>query len=247
MLARILIIENQEPLTLLIRNDFEAAGYKVDSAGRGDDVETWLGENATDIVVLDSALPGLAGSDLCRRLRARPDNLRPPIITLVAHCEEGLRGLHSAADDFLVKPFSVPHLLARVGALLRRARPDYAKPILRAADVELDHACRRVTRATREVRLGPTEFRLLEFLMRSPGRVFSRKELRDGIWGPTANIGVRTVDAHIGRLRSALSIGNRTDSVITVRGAGYAFRKKPILRKANQLPISDMEADHACN
>ena len=230
MLARILIVEDEEPLALLMRYNFEAAGYKVDAVGRGDDAETWLRENAPDLVVLDSMLPGLSGSDLCRKLRARSDKAQMPIITLVAHDEEGLGGLDTGADDFVVKPFSVSELLARVRALLRRVRPTHVATILRAADVELDRECHRVTRANREIQLGPTEFRLLEFLMQTPGPVFSREQLLEAVWGPNANVEVRTVDVHIGRLRKALKIGNRADPVRTVRGAGYAFREEQYLR-----------------
>ncbi len=230
MPVRILIVEHEEPLALLMQRNLEAAGYKVDAVKRDDDFETCLRESVPDLVVLDSPPRERTGSDLCSRVRAYADIVPMPIITLVARDEDGVRGLDAGADDFVVKPLSVPELLARVRALLRRVAPTRAAAILRAADVELDRECHRVTRAKRELQLGPTEFRLLEFLMRSPGRVFSREQVLRGVWGPNANIDLRTVDVHIGRLRRALNIGNRTDSVRTVRGAGYAFKQKQSFR-----------------
>jgi two-component system, OmpR family, phosphate regulon response regulator PhoB len=226
MLARILIVETEAPLARLMRRNLEGAGYQVDAVARDADADICLRESAPDLVVLDAPPPDTSGDDLCTRVRSYADKVPMPIIALVSHDADGLRGLDAGADDFIVKPLSAPHLLARVRALLRRARPTHAGPILRVADVELDRECHRATRANRDLHLGPTEFRLLEFLMRSPERVFSREELLAGIWGQT-NIDVRTIDVHIGRLRSALNIGNRPDPVRTVRGAGYAFKQEP--------------------
>jgi two-component system phosphate regulon response regulator PhoB len=170
-------------------------------------------------------LPGLSGIELCRRLRARPETERLPIIMLTARGEEGerIRGLSVGADDYVVKPFSIPELMARVRAILRRARPELVSTLLRAGDIELDRETHRVRRSGREIHLGPTEFRLLEFLMQSPGRVFSREQLLDGVWGHDVYVDERTVDVHIGRLRKAVNTGSSVDPIRTVRGAGYAF------------------------
>jgi two-component system, OmpR family, phosphate regulon response regulator PhoB len=226
--ARILIVEDEEPLTLLLRYNLEAEGYEVDIAARGDDAEIKLKESPPDLVLLDWMLPGLSGIELCRRVRARTDTERMPIIMLTARGEESerVRGLAIGADDYIVKPFSVPELLARIRALLRRAKPGQVATVLRLGDVELDRETRRVLRAGRDVHLGPTEFRLLEFLMQSPGRVFSREQLLNGVWGRDIYIDERTVDVHVGRLRRALNRGRSTDPIHTVRGGGYAFDER---------------------
>ena len=223
--ARILIVEDEEPLTLLLRYNLEAEGYRVDVAARGDDAEIRLKEGLPDLVVLDWMLPGVSGIELCRRLRAHSDTERLPIIMLTARGEESerVRGLATGADDYLVKPFSVPELLARVKALLRRANPGRIISLLQIGDLELDRDRRRVSRAGRDVHLGPTEFRLLEHLMQSAGRVFSRGQLLDGVWGRDVYIDERTVDVHVGRLRRALNRGGAPDPIRTVRGGGYAF------------------------
>jgi two-component system phosphate regulon response regulator PhoB len=162
---------------------------------------------------------------LCRRLRARPQTQSLPIIMLTARGEESerVRGLATGADDYIVKPFSVPELLARVRALLRRASPERVALVLTIGDLELDREKKRVSRANQPVDLGPTEFRLLEYLMERPGRVFSREQLLDGVWGSDVYIDERTVDVHVGRLRKALNRGHATDPIRTVRGAGYSL------------------------
>jgi len=228
MTARIMIVEDEEPLTLLLRYNLEAEGYAVDTAARGDEAEVKLKEAAPDLVVLDWMLPGMSGIELCRRLRARAETERLPIIMLTARGEESerIRGLATGADDYIVKPFSVPELVARIRALLRRAKPERVASKLSAGDLELDRETRRVSRATREVHLGPTEFRLLEFLMQSPGRVFSREQLLDGVWGRDVYIDERTVDVHVGRLRRALNRGRVSDPIRTVRGTGYSFDER---------------------
>ena len=213
--ARILIVEDEEPLTLLLRYNLEAEGYQVDVAARGDEAEIRLRESPPDLVVLDWMLPGISGIELCRRLRSRSDTERLPIIILTARGEESerVRGLATGADDYIVKPFSVPELLARVKALLRRTNPARVASLLRIGDVELDRDRRRVSRGGREVHLGPTEFRLLEYLMQSAGRVFSRNQLLDGVWGRDVYIDERTVDVHVGRLRRALNRGGAADPI----------------------------------
>ena len=223
--TRVLIVEDEEPLTLLLRYNLEAEGYEVDSVARGDEAEIRLREQVPDLVLLDWMLPGLSGIELCRRIRARRETERLPIIMLTARGEEGdrVRGLATGADDYIVKPFSVPELLARVRALLRRAKPAHVANLLTAGDIELDRETHRVRRAGKELHLGPTEFRLLEFLMQSPGRVFTREQLLDGVWGNDVYIDERTVDVHVGRLRKALNRPRKPDPIRTVRGAGYSF------------------------
>jgi two-component system phosphate regulon response regulator PhoB len=228
MPARILIVEDEEPLTLLLRYNLEAAGYEVDATARGDEAELKLQEKAPDLVVLDWMLPGTSGIEICRRLRASAATAKLPIIMLTARGEESdrVRGLEVGADDYIVKPFSVPELLARVAALLRRAKPERVGAVLKAGDIELDRERRRVMRNGHEMALGPTEFRLLEFLMERPGRVYSREQLLDGVWGSEVYIDERTVDVHVGRLRKALSPGGEADPIRTVRGSGYAFDER---------------------
>jgi two-component system, OmpR family, phosphate regulon response regulator PhoB len=228
MTPRILIVEDEEPLTLLLRYNLEAEGYAVDAAARGDEAEIKLQESAPDLVVLDWMLPGLSGIELCRRLRARAETERLPIIMLTARGEESerLRGLATGADDYIVKPFSVPEFLARIRALLRRSKPERLAAVLNAGDIALDRERRRVFRGEREVALGPTEFRLLEFLMQNPGRVYAREQLLDGVWGRDIYIDERTVDVHVGRLRKALNRGRSSDPIRTVRGSGYSFDER---------------------
>jgi two-component system phosphate regulon response regulator PhoB len=222
---KILVVEDEAPLALLLSYNLEADGYSVERVERGDEAELRLAETLPDLVILDWMLPGVSGLEICRRLRAREATRSLPVIMLTARGEEAerVRGLSVGADDYVVKPFSVPELMARVRALLRRARPERIANRLTAGDLDLDRETHRVRRATREIHLGPTEFRLLEYLMEKPGRVFSRTQLLDGVWGLSVEIDERTVDVHVGRLRKALSRGNERDPVRTVRGAGYAF------------------------
>ena len=225
MSARILIVEDEEPLTMLLRYNLESEGYEVEIAARGDDAETRLRESTPDLIVLDWMLLGLSGIELCRRLRARPETRQLPIIMLTARGEESekVRGLAIGADDYIVKPFSVPELLARVRALLRRASPERVATVLQIGDIELDRDKKRVVRSGRPVELGPTEYRLLEFLMERPGRVFSRQQLLDGVWGSDVYVDERTVDVHVGRLRKTINRGHAADPIRTVRGTGYAL------------------------
>ena len=225
MNPRILIVEDEEALSLLLRYNLETAGYEVETVARGDDADVRFRERVPDLVILDWMLPGLSGIELCRRLRSRPESRQVPIIMLTARGEETerVRGLATGADDYVVKPFSVPELLARVSALLRRASPERVADVLAFGDVAIDREKKRVTRAGRAVDLGPTEFRLLEFFMERPGRVFSREQLLDGVWGSDIYIDERTVDVHVGRLRKALNRGSEADPIRTVRGSGYAL------------------------
>jgi two-component system phosphate regulon response regulator PhoB len=228
MNPNILIVEDEEALTLLLRYNLEAAGYDVDTVARGDDADVRLKETAPDLVILDWMLPGLSGIELCRRLRAQPETRQLPIIMLTARGEESerIRGLATGADDYIVKPFSVPELVARVNALLRRAAPERLADVLSFGEVAIDREKKRVSRAGRTVELGPTEYRLLEFLMERPGRVFSREQLLDGVWGSDVYIDERTVDVHVGRLRKSLNRGDEADPIRTVRGSGYALNDR---------------------
>jgi two-component system phosphate regulon response regulator PhoB len=228
MKPRVLIVEDEPALNLLLRYNLESEGFDVDIVERGDEAEMRVAEAAPDLVILDWMLPGVSGIEVCRRLRARPETKHLPILMLTARGEESerVRGLGAGADDYVVKPFSLPELLARVHALLRRAKPEQTMRVLKSGDIELDRERKRVHRSGRELHLGPTEFRLLEFLMVSPGRVFTREQLLDSVWGREAYIDERTVDVHVGRLRKALSRGRETDPIRTVRGSGYSFNER---------------------
>lgn len=235
MSANVLVVEDEEPLSLLLRYNLEAEGFTVNCVHRGDDAEVAVSEDPPDLIVLDWMLPGISGLELCRRLRSNRETRSIPVLLLTARGEEAdrIRGLTTGADDYVVKPFSVPELMARIRAILRRSNPERIADILSVNDIELDREAHRVKRNGREVRLGPTEFRLLEFLMESPGRVFSRAQLLDGVWGRDVYVDERTVDVHIGRLRKAINRGKEEDPVRTVRGAGYALGDKYIQEKAN--------------
>ncbi len=228
MPARILIIEDDEAITTLVRYNLEAEGFLVDAVSSGDDAESALKDAPPDLVVLDWMLPGVSGLELCRRLRAAKETRATPILMLTARGEESdrVRGLMTGADDYVVKPFSPGELTARVKSLLRRANPEQLADILSVGDVEMDRIAHRVRRGVREVNMGPTEYRLLEFFMQNPGRVFNRSQLLDGVWGRDVYVDERTVDVHIGRLRKCLIRGRERDPVRTVRGSGYAFGER---------------------
>jgi len=228
MSAKVLIVEDEQPLAELLRYNLEAEGFRVSHAESGEEAEIMVSEELPDLMVLDWMLPSVSGIELCRRMRSRPETRAVPIVMLTARGEEAdrIRGLSTGADDYVVKPFSLPELMARVKAILRRASPERTADVLRVADIELDRAAHKVSRGLREVRLGPTEFRLLEFLMENPGRVLSRPQLLDGVWGRDAFVDERTVDVHIGRLRKSLIRGKERDPIRTVRGAGYVFGER---------------------
>lgn len=227
MAARVLVTEDEATLAELLRYNLEAEGFTVLRARTGEEAEVLVAEERPDLVILDWMLPGVSGIEICRRLRARPETRAIPIIMLTARAEEAdrIRGLSTGADDYIVKPFSLPELMARVRAILRRAAPNRVADILKVNDLELDRAAHRVTRGGRPVQLGPTEYRLLEFLMESAGRVLSRAQLLDGVWGREAEVDERTVDVHIGRLRKGLNTDSEDDVIRTVRGAGYVLEE----------------------
>jgi two-component system phosphate regulon response regulator PhoB len=222
---RILVVEDELPLATLLVYNLEAEGYQVEHVDNGDEAELRIAESPPDLLLLDWMLPGVSGLEICRRLRSRDIARDMPIIMLTARGEEGerVRGLSVGADDYVVKPFSTPELMARVRALLRRARPERVASKLTAGDIDLDRDTRRVRRGGREIHLGPTEFRLLEYFIEKPGRVFTRGQLLDSVWGMSAEIDERTVDVHVGRLRKALIRGRERDPIRTVRGSGYSF------------------------
>jgi len=229
MSPHILVVEDDAAIAEVVGYNLTAEGYRVDVAATGEEAEMQVEEDRFDLIVLDWMLPGLSGIEFCRRLRRRDATRGVPVLMLTARGEEGdrVRGLATGADDYVVKPFSVPELVARVKALLRRAAPSRIADTLQARDIVLDRTAHRVTRREREVRLGPTEFRLLAFFMENMGRVLSRQQLLDGVWGRDAFIDGRTVDVHVGRLRKALIRGADSDPIRTVRGAGYAFEDSP--------------------
>ena len=222
---RILVVEDDTSIAYLLVYNLEADGYQVEHVDNGDEAELRISETPPDLLILDWMLPGVSGIEICRRVRARENTRDIPVIMLTARGEESerVRGLSVGADDYVVKPFSTPELMARVRALLRRARPERVSSILTLGDIDLDRDARRVRRAGREIHLGPTEFRLLEYFMEKPGRVFSRGQLVENIWSGSVDIDERTVDVHVGRLRKALIRGREKDPIRTVRGTGYSF------------------------
>ncbi len=225
MPAKILVVEDESSLAELIKYNLEAEGYDVTHAGDGEEAELMLSEQSFDLAILDWMIPKISGIELCRRLRKRTDTSNLPILLLTARGEEAdrVRGLTTGADDYVTKPFSVQELMARIKALLRRASPERMSDILVSGEIVLDRQAHKVTRGAREIRLGPTEYRMLEVFMESPRRVLSRGQLLDRVWGQTSEIDERTVDVHIGRLRKSLIRGNEHDPIRTVRGAGYVF------------------------
>ncbi|HPG88103.1 MAG TPA: phosphate regulon transcriptional regulator PhoB [Hyphomicrobium sp.] len=225
MPAKVLVIEDDETIVTMLEYNLKASGFEVVTAASSEEGELILSEQLVDLVILDWMLPDMSGIELCGRLRRTGKFPRIPIVMLTARGEEAdrVRGFSNGADDYVVKPFSVPELMARVKALLRRSAPNRVSEILAVGDISLDREAHRVTRSTREISLGPTEYRLLEVLLESAGRVLSRNQLIDRVWGTTADIDERTIDVHVGRLRKALVRGNELDPIRTVRGAGYSF------------------------
>ena len=221
----VLIVEDEAALCTLLRYNLEREGYRVFEATNGDEAMIVAEEISPDLIVLDWMLPEISGIEVCRRLRARGESRNVPIIMLTARGEESdrIRGLDTGADDYIVKPFSMPEFLARSRAVMRRIRPGLVEDVLARGAITMERSSHRVRRANREIHLGPTEYRILERLMQSPGRVFSREQLLDIIWGTDVYVEARTVDVHIGRLRKALNQTGEPDPIRTVRSAGYSF------------------------
>ena len=225
MAVQVMIVEDEAALLELLRYNFEKAGYSVEAVTQGDVAEDRLKETLPDLLILDWMLPGLSGIELCRRLRQKPRTQGLPLIMLTARREEAdrLRGFENGADDYVVKPFSLNELLARASSLLHRVSPTLVSEVIRVGDIELDRRAMSVKRAGQSVHLGATDYRLLEFMMRAPGRVFTREQLLDGVWGGESEIDDRTVDVHIGRLRKALLKACESDPIRTVRSSGYSL------------------------
>jgi two-component system phosphate regulon response regulator PhoB len=223
----VLVAEDESALVTLLRYNLEREGYRVLDTQDGEEALLIASEEKPDVIILDWMMPQLSGIEVCRRLRQRQETRNVPIVMLTARGEETdrIRGLDTGADDYLVKPFSTAEFTARVKALLRRAKPEVLSSVLKVGDIVLDRETHRVYRSKNEIHLGPTEFRLLEFMMRHPGRVFSRGQLLDNVWGETIYIDERTVDVHVGRLRKAVNNGRMPDVIRTIRGAGYAIRE----------------------
>jgi two-component system, OmpR family, phosphate regulon response regulator PhoB len=226
----VLVVEDEPALATLLRYNLEKEGFAVAEAHDGEEALLQLSERTPDAILLDWMLPQVSGLEICRRIRRTPQWRGLPVIMLTAKGEEvdRVRGLEGGADDYVVKPFGVTELLARLKAVMRRARPSVGTETLRYADLQMDLASHRVTREGTAVHLGPTEFRLLRVLLERPGRVFSREQLLDAVWGRDSEIEPRTVDVHIRRLRKALNESGRRDLIRTVRAAGYALDRETI-------------------
>ena len=225
MTPYVLVVEDEDSLATLLQYNLQKEGYDVALAGDGEEALLLVDERLPDLVVLDWMLPKVSGIEVCRRLRQRNETRNVPIIMLTARGEETdrIRGLDTGADDYVVKPFSMTELTARIRAVLRRIRPGLAEDRVRRGDLLIDRVAHRVKRAGQEIHLGPTEFRLLDYLMQHPGRVFSREQLLDAVWGSDVYVEARTVDVHIGRLRKALGVSETDDPIRTVRSAGYSL------------------------
>ena len=221
----ILVMEDEDALATLLQYNLEKEGYDVTVAADGEEGLLQVDERLPDMVLLDWMLPKLSGIEVCRRLRGRAETRNLPIIMLTARGEETdrVRGLDTGADDYMTKPFSMTELTARIRAVLRRIRPGLADDRINHADIVIDRVAHRVRRAGKEVHLGPTEFRLLDHLMKHPGRVFSREQLLDAVWGSDVYVEARTVDVHVGRLRKALNVEGTVNPIRTVRSAGYSL------------------------
>ncbi len=221
----VLIVEDEAPLVTLLRYNLEKEGFEVCSAGDGEEALVQIAERKPDILLLDWMLPHVSGIEVCRQIRRAPQTRALPVIMLTARGEEldRVRGLNSGADDYITKPFSLAELTARLRSVIRRAQPNSADETLQFGEVAIDVGAHRVTRAGKPIHLGPTEFRLLLYLMRHPGRVFSREQLLDAVWGHDVYVEPRTVDVHIRRLRKAINADGGEDIVRTVRSAGYSL------------------------
>jgi two-component system, OmpR family, phosphate regulon response regulator PhoB len=221
----VLVMEDEDALATLLQYNLEKEGYRVVVAGDGEEGLVQIDERLPDLVLLDWMLPKVSGIEVCRRIRGRPETRNLPIIMLTARGEETdrVRGLDTGADDYLTKPFSMTELIARIRAVLRRIRPGLADDRINHGDIVIDRVAHRVRRAGKEIHLGPTEFRLLDHFMQHPGRVFSREQLLDAVWGSDVYVEARTVDVHVGRLRKALSVEGTANPIRTVRSAGYSL------------------------
>jgi two-component system phosphate regulon response regulator PhoB len=221
----ILVVEDEAPLLTLLRYNLEKQGFRVEEAADGQEALMRVAEAKPDLILLDWMLPALSGLEVCRQIRRRPATRDLPIIMVTARTEDqdAVRALDTGADDYIAKPFAMEALLARIRALLRRSGAVPVKGRLSWQDIVMDQDAHRVTRGGRALHLGPTEYRLLEFFLQHPGRVFSREQLLDAVWGRDIHVEPRTVDVHIRRLRKAVNGDGETDVIRTVRSAGYAL------------------------
>ena len=226
----VLVVEDEASLAMMLRYNLEKQGFRVEEAVDGQEAITRIAESPPDIVLLDWMLPVMSGIEVCRQIRRRPASRDLPVIMVTARTEDqdAVRGLNTGADDYITKPFSMEALLARMRALLRRAGTAPAHEQLGFHDIVMDLAAHRVQRNGRPIHLGPTEYRLLEFLMQHPRRVFSREELLNAVWGRDIHVELRTVDVHIRRLRRSINGEGELDVVRTVRAAGYALDTEPV-------------------
>lgn len=222
----VLIAEDEKAVAELLRYNLEREGYDTAVAPDGDEAMLLLEERVPDLVLLDWMLPKVPGIEVCRRIRSMSETANLPVIMLTARSEETdrIRGLDTGADDYVTKPFSTTELMARVRAVLRRIRPALVDDRVTVGDIAIDRTTHTVSRNGEEIHLGPTEFRLLDYFIQHPGRVFSREQLLDGVWGSDVYVEVRTVDVHVGRLRKALMSKGGDDPIRTVRAAGYSLR-----------------------
>lgn len=225
----VLIVEDEAPLLTLLRYNLEKQGFRVDEAADGQEALLRVAEARPDVMLLDWMLPALSGIEVCRQLRRRTETRDLPIIMVTARTEDqdAVRALDIGADDYIAKPFAIEHVIARIRALLRRSGRVASKGSLAYADLAMDQDAHRVTRAGRPLHLGPTEYRLLEFFLQHPGRVFAREQLLDAVWGRDIHVEPRTVDVHIRRLRKAINQDDEMDLIRTVRSAGYALDSDP--------------------
>lgn len=224
-IPHILVVEDEASQREVLVYNLQAEGYRVSQAGNGEEAMLIVSEDPPDVIVLDWMMPHLSGIEVCRRIKTAPDTRAIPIIMLSARTEEvdRVRGLETGADDYVIKPYSVSEFMARVRAQLRRVRPSTVGQMLTYGDIKLDAETHRVSRGGMDLKLGPTEFRLLSTFMEKPGRVWSRDMLLDRVWGRDVYVDTRTVDVHVGRLRKALTKAGGDDPFRTVRGAGYAL------------------------
>jgi two-component system phosphate regulon response regulator PhoB len=225
MSIKVLVVEDEEAISHLLKYNLTAEGFEVSIVDDGDEALMAAEDFQSDIILLDWMLPNVSGIEICRQLRARAETQEIPVIMLTARAEEEdrLRGFDKGADDYVTKPFSMKELVARIHAVLRRANPAASVNVVTFGDIDLDRETMRVARGGEAVILGPTEFRLLETLIKRPGRVYSREQLLDRVWGQDIYVEARTVDVHIGRLRKALNKGGLVDPIRTVRASGYAL------------------------
>jgi len=221
----VLVVEDEDSLSTLLQYNFKKEGYEVEIAKDGEEALLKINDRKPDIILLDWMLPKLSGIEVCRRLRLNKNQQKIPVIMLTARGDETdkITGLDHGADDYVLKPFSLPLLFARTRALLRRSNSSTVEEILASSNIEIDTKALRVKINHNQVHLGPTEFRLLEHFISNPGRVYSREQLLDSVWGRNIFVEARTVDVHIGRLRKILKQNGANDTIRTVRSAGYSF------------------------